>query len=117
MKCQVGDLAVVVRAQNRSNLGRIVRVIATHDGSGDLVFTSESGHIWLVSCATPMKWTWNGKVYRRKSGPVPDTQLQPIRGKPNTRREGTRDQRPASQTRKDRSDRQLVTIGCDGNSG
>jgi hypothetical protein len=37
---------------------------------------------WLAKTSKVLKWTENGKVYRRKSGPVPDAQLQPIRGYP-----------------------------------
>jgi hypothetical protein len=37
---------------------------------------------WLAKTSKVLKWTANGKVYRRKSGPVPDAQLQPIRGYP-----------------------------------
>ena len=79
MKCRVGDLAVVIDAYYRSNLGRIVRVIAPHDGSGDLVFTNV-GQVWLVDCAQHMTWSVKKKIYRRTSGPVPDSRLQPIRG-------------------------------------
>ena len=79
MKCRAGDLAVVIDAYYRSNLGRIVRVIAPHDGSGDLVFTNV-GPVWLVDCAQRMTWSVKGKRYRRTIGPVPDSRLQPIRG-------------------------------------
>ena len=36
-KCKPGDLAVVINADIPSNLGSIVRVIETHDGSGPIV--------------------------------------------------------------------------------
>jgi hypothetical protein len=65
MKCRVGDLAVVVDSYYRSNLGRIVRVIASHDGAGDIVFNAWLGQVWLVSCAQPMTWSVKGKRYRR----------------------------------------------------
>jgi hypothetical protein len=36
----------------------------------------------LAKSSKPLKWVVNGKCYRRKTGPVPDAQLQPIRGYP-----------------------------------
>ena len=80
MKCKVGDLAVSIQTCHRCNLGTIVRIIAPHDGTGDLVYTESVGHVWLVEAPRPMKWTFSGKTYRRKIGPVPDSQLQPILG-------------------------------------
>ena len=79
-RCKVGDLAVVVQAKFPSNLGRIVQVVGLHDGTGDIVYTPEFSPVWLVVASTRLTWTCNGKRYRRKSGPVPDQQLQPIRG-------------------------------------
>ena len=79
MKCKPGDLAVVVNAQCACNIGFIVEVIAPHDGRGDIVFKGQ-GHVWLVKCHAPMTWYLRGKRYRRKTGPVPDSRLQPIRG-------------------------------------
>ncbi len=80
MKCRVGDLAIVIDAFHRRNLGQIVRVIATHDGTGDIVFPVETGQVWLVEGNRPLTWSLYGKRYRRKIGPAPDNQLQPIRG-------------------------------------
>ena len=81
MRCKPGDLAIVICAEIRGNLGNIVRVVAPHDGSGTLRFPNE-GHVWIVDCPRLMTWYLNGKRYRRKSGPVPDNRLQPIRGLP-----------------------------------
>ena len=81
MRCKAGDLAVVVSAEIRRNVGIIVRIIAPHDGAGALRFTRH-GHVWLVAAPRPMTWTLHGKVYRRKTGPVPDNRLQPLRGLP-----------------------------------
>lgn len=61
------------------NLGRIIRVIAPHDGAGDICFYGE-GLVWLVESSQPLTWTVGKKRYRRKYGPVPDCRLQPIRG-------------------------------------
>jgi len=79
-RCKPGDLAIVVRSIIPSNLGRIVRVIALHNGEGDLIYPSSEGTIWLVESAQPLTWRWKGRRFRRKSGPAPDYQLQPIRG-------------------------------------
>ena len=79
MKCRVGDLAVVIDAYHRSNLGRIVHVIAPHDGTGDLPFR-DAGPVWLVQADQPLTWSVAAKQVRRKIGPAPDRQLQPIRG-------------------------------------
>ena len=79
MKCEQGDLAVVVSAVYKMNIGLIVRVIELHDGKGSLTFKG-IGPIWLVSCSRRMKWTLHNKIYRRKIGPVPEYLLQPIRG-------------------------------------
>jgi len=78
-RCKKGDLAIVVSAFNKVNVGRIVRVIELHDGKGPLAMKNE-GPVWLVSCSLQLKWTSRIKVYRRKIGPVPDCRLQPIRG-------------------------------------
>ena len=79
-KCKPGDLAVVINADIPSNLGSIVRVIETHDGSGPTRFDFE-GKVWWVSCEHPMTWTLSGKTYRMDEGPVPDWRLQPIKDK------------------------------------
>ena len=81
MRCKVGDLAVVVNAECRCNVGNIVRVIAPHDGTGVIRF-ARHGHVWLVAAHRPLTWYMRGKRYRRKTGPVPDNRLQPIRGLP-----------------------------------
>ena len=81
-KCKPGDLAVVINPELATNRGRILRVVSVHDQTGDLVFPSAYGRIWLVESAHPMTWRQDGKRYRRKRGPVPDHCLQPIRGNP-----------------------------------
>ncbi len=89
MKCRPGDLAIVVHAVYRCNVGRIVKVVALHDGKGVLTI-EKAGPVWLVECGRRMKWTVRGKTYRRRKGPVPDAYLRPIRGLPP----GTRTDRP-----------------------
>ena len=74
MRCKVGDLAVVVNAKCRCNLGNIARIVAPHDGAGILRFLRH-GHVWIVVSHRPMTWYLHCKRYRRKSGPVPDSLL------------------------------------------
>ena len=77
-RCKPGDLAIVVNAANKANIGRIVKVLALHDGSGPLGAIGPKP-VWLVQARTSMLWTDGPKRYRLKIGPVPDLQLQPIR--------------------------------------
>jgi hypothetical protein len=79
LRCKPGDLAVVIHATFKTNLGRIVRVIRPSCGEGDLTYPAHM-NTWLVESAEPLTWYRGKKRFRRKSGPVPDAQLQPIRG-------------------------------------
>ena len=79
MRCRPGDLAVVIDAANKSNIGRIVTVVRRYDGPFVL---HTGGPAWLVRSATRMTWTGESKRYRWKAGPALDAQLQPIRGNP-----------------------------------
>ena len=79
MKCKVGDLAVIVIADFKSNIGNIVKIIAPDDGTGICEWT-EQGPAWVVTSARAMTWVVNGKRYHRKIGPVPENRLQPIHG-------------------------------------
>jgi hypothetical protein len=74
-------LAVIVVADYKTNLGRIVRVIKADDGTGDIDFGCRE-IVWFVESAQSLTWTVGKKRYRRKYGPAPDCQLQPIRGEP-----------------------------------
>lgn len=81
-RCRPGDLAVVINAHHRSNIGRIVKVIGLHDGQGDLGMRLRTDAVWNIE-ATAGRLTWlnsQGRRCRRKRGPAPDVQLQPIRG-------------------------------------
>jgi hypothetical protein len=80
-RCRPGDLAVIVVADYKTNLGRIVRVIKADDGTGDIDFGCRE-IVWFVESAQSLTWTVGKKRYRRKYGPAPDCQLQPIRGEP-----------------------------------
>jgi hypothetical protein len=87
-RCKPGDLAIVISAHNRANVGRIVQVLRLHDGRGDLVYRDTADTIWLVRDAGGRRMVWrskaHGQVWRRRLGPVPDGQLQPIRGEPDS---------------------------------
>src|SRR4051812_29974367 len=82
-KCRPGDLAVVVQARFRCNLGKIVQIVGPHDGTGDLVFDRSWGVVWWIKSSRRLSWISYGKVYRRKTGPCPDSKLRPIRGEPH----------------------------------
>ncbi len=81
LRCKTGDLAVVIDARYKCNLGAVVQVIKLHNGIGDIRY-SKKHNAWLAKSSKPLKWVFNGKCFRRKTGPVPDAQLQPIRAYP-----------------------------------
>jgi hypothetical protein len=81
LRCKPGDLAIIVKAYNRCNIGTIVQVIRRDDGQHPLSFSSYIP-CWLVTSAKRLTWTKNGKKVCRFVGPAPDDQLQPIRGLP-----------------------------------
>lgn len=78
-RCKTGDLAIVIRADYACNLGKIVRIVRQHDGSGEINFVNR-GVVWWVTCPSRMKWSIGSKNFRRHTGPAPDDQLLPIRG-------------------------------------
>lgn len=77
-RCQPGDIAVVVNATNKENIGRIVRVLRKCDGEWQVPLDGP-GPVWLVRAWAPLTWRTATEVYRRLAGPVPGYQLQPIR--------------------------------------
>lgn len=81
LKCRVGDLAVVIGAYNKCNVGKIVKVVDTY--SPDKASWMEGIHDafdWIVESPSPLVWGGAGRRWRRKRGPAPDFALQPIRG-------------------------------------
>ena len=88
--CKPGDLAVVIVAVHQTNLGCIVKVLEVHHGRGKLAMVRDCP-VWMVESATPMTWTDGRKRYLMNRGPVPDSQLQPIRGRPGRNGTGTQD--------------------------
>lgn len=79
LRCKAGDLAVVIHARNPVNIGRIVRVLQLDHGTGILTYPKDTP-TWLTVSEHSMTWSVKDKRVRRKRGPIPDAQLQPIRG-------------------------------------
>lgn len=78
LRCQPGDLALVIRAEHLHNIGLIVRVVKPYC-TGDIELTGK-GFLWEVDCRQLQMWMVNGKIHWRHCGPVPDEYLLPIRG-------------------------------------
>lgn len=84
-RCRPGDLAVVITAKYKSNVGKIVTVVRPYRGNKKL---SGDGFEWLIRSSTRIIWGDGTRTWRRLRGPALDTQLQPIRGpsRPTRRR-------------------------------
>ena len=83
--CKPGDLAVVVEAYNACNIGTIVHVIGLYTGQSDIC-APEGDVIWQAKASHPMTYNTSGVITRRRLGPVPDSQLRPIRGAPQAKK-------------------------------
>jgi len=81
-RCKPGDLAIVVEAYNASNIGTIVNVIGLHPKQNGIC-APKGDVIWKALARHPMTYEINGVLRRRRLGPIPDSQLRPIRGKPS----------------------------------
>jgi len=79
LRCKPGDLAIVIDAKYKRNLGIIVKVIELDDRTGPVRFALDTP-VWLVESQEAMTWVVNGTRYISNRGPIPDAQLQPIRG-------------------------------------
>ena len=84
LRCKPGDLAVVINAKYKRNLGIIVKVIEIDDRTGPVRYALETP-VWLAESQKAMTWVANGRRYSCNRGPIPDAQLQPIRGTPKER--------------------------------
>lgn len=80
MRCKIGDLAIIVNAINKQNIGKLVRVIDRHDGSQDY-----NGVRWRED-AKSCEWIIQSEgtplisyPLNEKSGPFWDKWLRPIR--------------------------------------
>jgi hypothetical protein len=82
--CKPGELAVVVEAYNACNIGTIVHVIGLYTGQSGLC-TPEGDVIWEAQASDPLTYDYSGVLKRRRIGPVPDSQLRPIRGAPQAK--------------------------------
>ena len=81
LRCKPGDLAVVIDAKYKRNLGIIVKVIEMDDRTGPVRYALETP-VWLAESQKAITWVVNGTRYSSNRGPIPDAQLQPIRGAP-----------------------------------
>jgi hypothetical protein len=79
MKCKPGDLAVVLSAHHKSNVGRFVSVIELY-ASTDGAKLDWASPVWLVESNAPLMWTRGKGLWIGNKGPVPDSALQPIQG-------------------------------------
>ena len=79
LRCKPGDLAIVIDAKYKRNLGIIVKVIEMDDRTGAVRYALETP-AWLAESQKAMTWVVNGTRYISNRGPIPDAQLQPIRG-------------------------------------
>lgn len=77
LRCQPGDLALVIRAEHLHNIGLIVRVLQPYPG-GDIELPGKD-FVWEVDCRQLQMWMMNGRILWRHRGPVPDAYLLPIR--------------------------------------
>lgn len=82
--CKPGDLAVVVKAYNAINIGTIVHVIGHYPRQSGLC-APKGDVIWEAKASHPMTYDCCGVLERKKIGPVPDSQLRPIRGAPQAK--------------------------------
>jgi hypothetical protein len=82
--CKPGDLAIVVKAHNTCNIGTIVHVIGLYTGQSDIC-APEGDVIWQAKASHLMTYDYSGVLRRRRMGPVPDSQLRPIRGTPRAK--------------------------------
>lgn len=81
-RCKVGDLAIIINAYHRSNLGLIVRVIGPHDGVVPGIGRLDVvGPYWLVEGVRPMIYSNEKKRLETIQGPAADSGLEPIRGR------------------------------------
>lgn len=65
MRCKVGDLAVIVRADNDPEcLGRVVKVVALRIAMGDLAWQVEPPHYWRDDTGQAFEVMWDDRDLR-----------------------------------------------------
>lgn len=77
-RCRPGDLAIVVKAHNEVNLGRVVRVLRVHVPEGELAMR-KAEPVWDVEADRELVWTVGERAIWLKVGPAADSQLRPLR--------------------------------------
>ena len=96
VRCKPGDLAVVISAKNKRNLGIIVKIIDADDRKGAVRYPLGTP-TWLVESQQPLTWVVDGKRHSYHCGPVPDAQLQPIRATPQGKKRAQKRELPTKQ--------------------
>jgi hypothetical protein len=96
VRCKLGDLAIVISAKNKRNLGIIVKIIDADDRKGALRYPLGTP-TWLVESQKPLTWVVDGKRHSYHRGPVPDAQLQPIRATPQGKKRAQKLELPTKQ--------------------
>ena len=96
VRCKPGDLAIVIVAKNKRNLGIIVKVIHADDRKGAVRYPLGTP-TWLVESQKPLTWVVDGKRHSYHRGPVPDAQLQPIRATPQGKKRAQKLELPTKQ--------------------
>lgn len=80
-KCYPGDLAIVITAYNKINIGTIVKVLSLHTNQFE-ISAPEGDVLWTCLAQHQMTYDFNGDKRFCNRGPVPDSSLHPIRGAP-----------------------------------
>ena len=84
LNCKVGDLAIVVNAENPDNVGQIVEVLGRKRKRG--IDLTGPGHVWDVRTVTGRATLCyryhleDGRIAKHAEGPVPDCRLRPVSG-------------------------------------
>ena len=81
MKCKPGDMAVVMDAFHKTNVGTFVNIVELYD-TKDSMNLARSQPVWLVASYAPLTWTRGQRLWHGNRGPVPDAAVHPIRDRP-----------------------------------
>lgn len=76
-KCFLGDLAIVVTAYNKVNIGTILKVISQHPNQFEISAPDEDT-LWTCQAHHPMVYDLDGEKIKQHQGPVPDAYMHPI---------------------------------------
>ena len=84
--CQIGDLAIVISAEQSQNLGQIVEVVGRNKGKP--FGLKGPGIVWQVRTVSGRETLYYlfrdlGKVVLLAEGPAPDCRLKPVTGLPD----------------------------------